>query len=66
LIDRLSGSRVLADCYARQAYRFAMGQVEEPGDDLPWLTTASSADANMTAALLAIVASPGFATRTFE
>jgi hypothetical protein len=66
LADRLSGSHLLADCYAKQAYRFAMGQVERPEDDLQWLTAASSADADMTAVLLAIVGNPVFASRTFE
>jgi hypothetical protein len=66
LAVKLSGSRVLANCYARQAYRYAMGAVEGPQDDLGWLTAASSADANMTAVLLAIVDSEVFVTRTFE
>jgi hypothetical protein len=66
LTARLSGSRLLADCYARQAYRYAMGQIEPPADDLRWLTSASSADADMTAVLFAIVASPVFVTRAFE
>jgi hypothetical protein len=66
LVNRLSGSRLLAACFARQAYRYAMGQVESAQDDLSWLTDASSTDAKMTAILLAIVESPIFVTRTFE
>jgi hypothetical protein len=66
LATRLAASRVLSDCYARQAYRYAMGQVENPGEDLRWLTAASSVDARMTAVLLAVVNSPVFVMRAFE
>jgi Protein of unknown function (DUF1592)/Protein of unknown function (DUF1588)/Protein of unknown function (DUF1595)/Protein of unknown function (DUF1587) len=66
LATRLSGSRLLANCYARQAYRFAMGDVEPAQGDLRWLTSSSSPDASMTAVLLALVGSPKFVTREFE
>jgi hypothetical protein len=66
LATRLAGSRVLADCFARQAYRYAMGHVEDPVEDLAWLTAASSADANMTAVFLAVIHSPVFVMRSFE
>jgi hypothetical protein len=66
LAVKLSGSRVLSNCYARQAYRYAMGAVEGSQDDLGWLTAASSPDANMTAVLLAIMDNKVFVTRTFE
>jgi hypothetical protein len=66
LAIKLAGSRLLADCYVRQAYRYMLGQVESPGEDLGWLTAASSADAKMTAVLLAVVNSPVFVMRRFE
>jgi hypothetical protein len=66
LAAKLAGSRLLAACFAKQAYRYAMGQVEGPEDDLSWLTRASSTDMKMTALLLAIVESPVFARRRFE
>jgi hypothetical protein len=66
LTTRLSGSHLLADCYVRQAYRYAMGQVEDTGDDLKLLTGAFSADAKMTDVLLAIVQNPLFLMRSFE
>jgi hypothetical protein len=66
LTARLSGSRLLAVCFARQVYRYAMGQVEDPKQDLSWLTALSSTDAEMTSAFLAIVDSRVFETRTVE
>ena len=66
LADKLAGSRILADCFVRQAYRFAMGQIEPTGADLGALGSAFSADARLTDLLLAIVASPIFVNRTFE
>jgi hypothetical protein len=66
LVARLSGSRVLAACFARQAFRYAMGQIESPQDDLSWLTVGWSTDAKMTSLLLALVDNPVFVTRTSE
>jgi hypothetical protein len=66
LTARLAGSRLLAACFAKQAYRFVMGQVESPQDDRSWLPGASSTDDKMTSVMLAIVKSPIFATRAFE
>jgi hypothetical protein len=66
LANRLAGSRALAECYARQAYRFAMGQVEDPRADLAWLLDAAGADGKMTDVLLAIVNRPEFVDRRFE
>jgi hypothetical protein len=66
LATRLSGSHLLADCYVRQAYRYAMGQVEGTGDDLRQLTGSFSANAKMTDVLLAIVQNPLFVVRSFE
>jgi hypothetical protein len=66
LATKLAGSRHLIDCFARQAYRYAMGQVEGPDDPLDALTAGFSSDARMTDVLLAIVSNPIFAARTFE
>lgn len=66
LTQRLAGSRLLSACFARQAYRYAMGQVESPREDLGFLTDATGADARLTDAWIAIATSHIFATRTFE
>jgi hypothetical protein len=66
LAKRLAGSRLLANCFARQAYRYAMGRVESPQQDLDFLDQATSPDARMTDALMAIVANHVFSTRTVE
>ncbi len=66
LAAKLSGSRHLADCFARQAYRYGMGQVEPATDDLAWLTGSSTPDGRMTDVLLTLVGSDAFATRAFE
>jgi hypothetical protein len=66
LTAKLAGSRMLADCYVRQAYRYAMGQIEGANDDLSSLSTSFSADAKMTDVILAIVESPVFVQRQVE
>jgi len=68
LSTRLAGSRQVVDCYARQAYRFAMGEIE-PGADTAssdWLRTGFSSDRRLTDVLMNIVTSPVFVTRKFE
>ncbi len=66
LAPRIAGSKLLARCYALQAYRYAMGDVEAPRQDLTFLFEASTPDAHMTDAWLAIVTSSLFTTRNFE
>lgn len=66
LTTRLAGSRRLRDCYAKQAYRYAMGQVEPGGDDLRWLTDSYDSDDRLTDVLIALITSPSFVTRSFE
>jgi hypothetical protein len=66
LISRVSGSHLLADCYVRQAYRYAMGQIEGADEDLRALAGAFSPDAKMTDVLLRIVRDPLFVVRSFE
>lgn len=66
LATRIAGSRVLADCYARQAYRYAMGRVEDRAADIDWLAAASAPDARMTDVLLALVKSRLFVERAVE
>lgn len=66
LAARLAGSRALSECFARQVYRYALGQVERPGEDLGWLTAAASPDARLTDFLLTIVDSSAFDRRAFE
>ena len=65
-IAGLCAARVLSDCYARQVYRYAMGDAEPAGADLTWLTASSSPDASMTGAFVSFVQSPAFAMRAFE
>ena len=66
LADRIAGSRSLADCYLRNAYRFAMGQIEPDGEDLRALSVDFGSDAQLTQVLLTLVADPLFARRSFE
>ena len=63
---KLVASHHLLDCFARQAYRYAMGQVEGPDEPIQALTAGFSSDARMTGVLLAIVSNPIFAARRFE
>ena len=66
LTTKLAASSLLAKCYARQVYRYALGEVEPPGVDLGALEGTSSPDAQMTDVLLAFVRSPAFTTRIFQ
>jgi hypothetical protein len=66
LSTKIAGSHLLADCFVRQAYRFAMGQVEPDGDSMQPLENGFSPDAPMTAALSALMQSPIFTDRTNE
>jgi len=54
------------ECFTKQAYRYAMGQVEPPGDDLGPLRAGFSIDSRMSDVLMAIVANPIFVARAFE
>jgi hypothetical protein len=66
LTAKLVDSSSPVDCYTRQAYRYAMGQVEPPRDDLQSLRAGFSIDGRLTDVLLALVRSPVFVTRNFE
>lgn len=66
LSQRLSGSRLLASCFVRQSYRFAMGQIEPDGDDLTNLGTSFTTETPLREALLLFVRSPLFTRRTVE
>ena len=69
LAARISGSQKLVDCYLRQAYRYAMGQVEPSiagGDSLASLRHDLSSDAKLVEAFVNIVTDPRFAARRFE
>jgi hypothetical protein len=66
LEQKLLHSQRPLDCFTKQAYRFAMGQVENPTDDLTRLSAGFSVDAPMTAVLVTLVTDPVFATRAFE
>ena len=66
LSARLAASPQLPACFARQVYRYALGQVEAPAEDMAWLTSAASPDARMTDLFLAITGSAIFAKRSFE
>ena len=68
LEGRLLGSAHLTDCFVRQTYRFAMGQIEsEQPDDvaaLGALAAGFSPDSRLTDPLLSLVAAPAFTVRT--
>lgn len=66
LSARLSIAPEVADCFARQVYRYAMGQIEPPDDDLAWLRTRSTMNSRITDLVLALVSDPVFVTRSFE
>jgi hypothetical protein len=66
LAARLAGSQALSDCFARQVYRYALGQVEGQNQDVAWLTSAATPDARITDLLLTIVDSSAFSRRVFE
>lgn len=66
LSTKIAGSRALADCYVKQAYRYAMGQIEPAGAPLRSIDVAFTTDARLTDVLLAIVQNPIFVTRTYE
>jgi hypothetical protein len=66
LATRVAGSHLLVDCFTRQAYRYAMGDVESDSDPMQVLEANLSPDTPMTDALMAIVTSPLFVQRTFE
>jgi len=65
LASRLAGSPVLSDCFARQFYRYALGEAEG-AQDLRWLSSAASPDARMAQLLLTVVDSAAFTRRAFE
>ncbi len=66
LAGKLIKSQRPLGCFTKQAYRYAMGQIEAQGDDLGALGAGFSVDSRMSDVLMAIVANPIFATRTFE
>jgi hypothetical protein len=66
LTARLSGSRLLARCYARQTYRYALGEVEGANQDLRFLYDAAAPDSRLTDAWLAVIKSDAFTVRNFE
>jgi hypothetical protein len=66
LAGKLVRSQRPLGCFTKQAYRYAMGQIEAPGDDLDVLGTGFSVDSRMSDVLMTLVANPIFATRTFE
>lgn len=64
LAARMVASRRLTECFARQIYRYAMGDVEAPVDPLfAALRDAATAETRMTDLLLEVVASPTFVVR---
>ena len=66
LSARLAGARQLSDCFSRQLYRWAMGQVEPDGDSLGWLADRFSTDDRITELVVSLIESPQFVQRTFE
>lgn len=64
LAARMVASQRLTDCFARQIYRYAMGDMETPADPLfATLRDGLTADTRMTDLLLEVVASPNFVVR---
>jgi hypothetical protein len=67
LAPKIAESRHLVGCFVKQAYRYAMGQVEPAsGNDLEALGESFSSDARLTDLLLSIVSAPMFVTRISE
>ncbi|HRI49075.1 MAG TPA: DUF1592 domain-containing protein [Pseudomonadota bacterium] len=66
LASRMAGSRSLTDCYLRNAYRFALGQIEPTGEDLRALGVGFSSDARLSEVLLTLIENPVFTSRSFE
>jgi hypothetical protein len=66
LAGKLVRSQRPLGCFTKQAYRYAMGQIEAQGDDLGALGVGFSIDSRMSDVLMAIVANPIFTTRAFE
>ena len=68
LEDHLLRSKRFTDCFVRQTYRFAMGQVETAAADdaaaLQALAAGFSPDSRLTDPLLGLVAAPAFTLRT--
>src|SRR5438046_10569798 len=66
LATKLAGSSHLRDCFTRQAYRYAMGDIEPGGLTLASLQAGFASDAPMVRILLNLLTNPIFATRSFE
>jgi hypothetical protein len=67
LAQKVAGSRHLVSCFVKQAYRYAMGQVEPRGDgELQALSESFSSDTRLTDVFLSIVSSPMFVGRLSE
>ena len=66
LATRMAQSRTLTDCYLRNAYRFALGQIEPSGEDLRALGVGFSSDSRLSEVLLTLIADPVFKSRRFE
>ncbi len=67
LAPKVAGSRHLVDCFVKQAYRYAMGQVEPAqGDALQTLSESFTSDTRLTELLLGIVSEPMFVARVSE
>ncbi|HTB73722.1 MAG TPA: DUF1592 domain-containing protein [Polyangiaceae bacterium] len=67
LAPKVAASRHLAGCYLRQAYRYAMGDIEPAGGGvLDALEASFSPDTRITDALLSMVSTSMFVTRVSE
>lgn len=63
---KLSGSQQLSSCFARQVYRYAMGEIEFNDDSLEWLKKGFTTDSRITDVLMTLVESPAFVSRNLE
>jgi hypothetical protein len=67
LAPKVAASRHLVGCYVRQAYRYAMGDIEPAGSDaLQAMSASFTPDTKITDALVGMVSTPMFATRVSE
>jgi hypothetical protein len=69
LSRKLAGSQRLRDCFAKQVYRYGMGQIEPTGPGATALSDLSqgfSSDAKLVTLLLKLIQSPLFLSRSFE
>jgi hypothetical protein len=68
LAQKLAGSQEVIACFAKQMYRYAMGQQESDQAQavLARMTTGFTADSHVTDALRSLISDPAFVLRTAQ